>query len=496
VTDVPEASLTSASEPPPTPPDDVGGRVVRGGAARTFGFVLSNLFAAGGAVVILRYLGVTEFGRYGTVMAVVAIVQGITDAGLSVTGTRELSLAATPADRRRVLAHLVGLRVILTGLGVPAAIAFSALVGYDSTLVTGTALAGAAVFLISVQSAMLIPLSVDLRNVALTSNEVLRQGLLMTSFVVLALAGAGLLAFFAIQVAVGVVLLAFAPFLLAPGDRVRPRWTRGELRKLAGVGLPVAVAAVLTAAYFRVLVIVMSLLSDDAEQTGLFVTSTRIFELVATLPVMLSVIVLPVVSVAARDDRARLRYVLQQMTQMMAVGGALVTIAIVLAAEPILRIIGGPEYIAAAPVLRIQSIAIFTLFITAAWSPTLIGMHRQGSVAIATGVGLLIALTAGVLLVPIAEAVGAAWAAAAADCFVLIAAYVLLRRAGPGRELRFTFAPRLALAAAIALAIALVPGVPPLVDAVVAAGLYAAAAFLLRIVPSEILALLPAQLQR
>jgi O-antigen/teichoic acid export membrane protein len=489
---VPEAQMTDVPQPPGAlSGDDLAGRVVRGGAARATGFLISNLLAAAGALVVLRYLGVTDFGRYGVVMALVALVQGITDAGLSVTGTRELSLAGSAGERRRVLAHLVGLRIVLTGVGVPAAVAFSALVGYDSTLVLGTALAGAAVFLISVQSALLIPLSVDLRNGALTLNEVLRQLLLVVGFVLVAVAGGGLTAFFLVQVAAGLVLLAVVPLLLERRDRVRPKWTREELRKLAAVGLPVALAAVLTAAYLRVLVILMSLVSGDDEQIGLFVTSTRIFELVAALPVMLSVIVLPVVTVAARDDRARLRYVVQQMTQLMAVGGALVTITIVLAAEPILRILGGPEYVAAAPVLRIQSIALLTLFITAAWSPTLIGMHRQGSVAAATAIGLVIALVAGLVLVPVAQAEGAAWAAAAADAFVLVAAYVLLRRAGPGRHLRLGFVPRLLLAAALALAASVIPGLPAILDAVVGATIFAAAALVLRIVPPEIADLLP-----
>jgi O-antigen/teichoic acid export membrane protein len=210
---------------------------------------------------------------------------------------------------------------------------------------------------------------------------------------------------------------------------------------------------------------------------------------------MLSVIVLPVVTVAARDDRDRLRYVIQQMTQLMAIGGALVAIAIALGAESILRILGGAEYIDAAPVLRIQSIALVTLFITAAWSPTLIGMHRQGAVAIATGIGLVIAVIAGIVLVPIAQAEGAAWAAAAADAFVLVAAYVLLRRAGPGRELRLSFAPRVVLAALPALAMARLPGIPSLVQAAAGVVIFTAAVLALRIVPPDIAALIPTRLR-
>jgi len=488
---VPEAGTSDAPQPPDAlTGDDVAGRVVRGGAARVSGFLVSNLLAAAGALIVLRYLGVDEFGRYGVVLAIAALVQGVTDAGLSVTGTRELSLAASAEDRRRVLAHLVGLRIVLTGIGVPAAVAFAALAGYDSTLVLGTAVAGAGVFFMSLQSAMVIPLSVDLRNGALTANEVLRQAVLVTGFVIVVLAGGGLIAFFAVQAAAGLVLLAVVPLLLERHDRVRPRWARDELRKLAVVGLPVALSAVLTAAYLRVLVILMSLVSDDDEQIGLFVTSTRIFELVAALPVMLSVIVLPVLSVAARDDPGRLRYVVQQMTQLMAVGGALVTLVLVLAAEPILEILGGAEYAAAAPVLRVQSIALFTLFVTAAWSPTLIGMHRQVSVAGAVAVGLVIAIAGGLVLIPAGEAEGAAWAAAAADTFVLAACYLLLRRAGPGRELSLAFVPRLALAAAPALAVVLIPGLPAVADAIAGAAIFTALALALRIVPPEVTGLL------
>jgi len=76
---------------------DVASRVVKGGIQRAGGFVALNLITAGAAVLLLRYLGVDRYGRYGTVMALLAIVQGVTDAGLSLTGSRELSVRRTDA---------------------------------------------------------------------------------------------------------------------------------------------------------------------------------------------------------------------------------------------------------------------------------------------------------------------------------------------------------------------------------------------------------------
>jgi hypothetical protein len=92
-------------------------------------------------VLRLRYLGVDGYGRYGTVMALLAIVQGVTDAGLSLTGSRELSIARTDAERRDVLSHLIGLRIILSAVGLLLAVGFAA-AGYSQVMVEGTAIAG------------------------------------------------------------------------------------------------------------------------------------------------------------------------------------------------------------------------------------------------------------------------------------------------------------------------------------------------------------------
>src|SRR3712207_2445386 len=136
---------------------------------------------------------------------------------------------------------------------------------------------------------------------------------MLVAVVALAVAGAGLLPFFAVQVAVGAGILAVTPVLLGRRGLPLPQFDLGEWRRLAVATLPVAIAFVLGIVYFRVLVVLMSLTADEVE-TALFVTSTRIVELLAGLPLLLAGIALPVVAVAARDNPARLRYVLQRMT--------------------------------------------------------------------------------------------------------------------------------------------------------------------------------------
>jgi GT2 family glycosyltransferase/O-antigen/teichoic acid export membrane protein len=473
-------------EPDVLSDEQVGQRVVLGGAQRAAAFVAANLLTVAAAVVLLRYLGVEEFGRYGTVLALVGVVQGISDAGLTATGTRELALCETDAERRDVLAHVLGLRVALTAIGVAMAIAFAAGAGYGGDLVLGTALAGFGVLLTSVQTAMLLPLGVQLRNGVIALVEVARQLILFLAFVVLAVGDAGLVPFFGAQILVGVVLLAITPVVLAAAELVAPRWTLARIRALAVIGLPIAVATVLGVLYLRLLVVLISLLSGDEVEVGYFVTSTRVFEVVGGLPFLISAVVLPVLTVVARDDRERLVHMTGRIVHVLALGGVLTALLLWTLAEPLVVLLGGEQYRPAAPVLQIQCFAAITVFVSMGWQSTLFGLGRVRSAALAIAAGLLAVLGTGLLLIPDHGATGAAIAAVVGDVVLCAAAYVALRLAGPGRWFSVGTSLRLATAAGAAVAVGLIPGLPDGVRAVAVTAVFAGVVLLLRAVPEEL----------
>src|SRR5215218_4594724 len=120
----PEAGADVLSGP------DIADRVVRGGALRAVGFGVVNLLGVVSSVVLLRHLGVADFGRYGTVIALVSIASGLADAGLNLTGSRELALLPAPEDRRRLMGGLLGVRLLLLILAALAAVAFALVAGY------------------------------------------------------------------------------------------------------------------------------------------------------------------------------------------------------------------------------------------------------------------------------------------------------------------------------------------------------------------------------
>lgn len=463
---------------------DTGLRVVRGSALRGGGYVAGMLLVAAASVLLLRYLGVVDFGRYVTVMALIGIVGGVTDAGLTAIGNRELAVVSPGEERRRLVANLLWLRLALTPLGVLLAAVFALVAGYDETMVKGTLLAGAGLVLVNTQATVMLPLSVELRNVRLTVAELLKQAGTVVGMAALVIAGASLLPFFAVQIAVGVLVVVATPAIVGrhwwPGLRA----DRRTLRMLLVEALPLAAALALNVIYFRTLVIIASLVATAAE-TGYVATSFRIFEVLLGIPTIVLGVALPVLSAAATEDTGRLGYALQRMTEVGLALAALLAVVLAIAADPIIELLGGSEYENAAPVLRIQAFALLGLFLGQAWQLGLISLRQQRSVAIANAVALVAVIALGLVLIPELGAEGAGVAAVAAETLLAAVLYLMLRKHRPSATPSLGFAWKVALASAVAL-IPLTLGLPALLAAAVAAVLFAATAWLTRLAPPEL----------
>jgi len=464
---------------------EAGGRVVRGGLVRGVGYAISTALGLATAVLLLRHLGVADFGRYATVTAILGIVAGVTDAGLTAVGSREISVARAAVERVHILNNLLLLRVVGAGLGAAAAVGFTVVAGYDSVVIAGTAVGGVGVLLISAQSMLTVPIWVGLRLVSLTTLEVLRNLLTLVGVAVLVAAGAGLLPFFVVQIGVAIVLIPITLLLARTGTRFARGVGRVALVRLLRETLPLAVAFAMSVVYIRVLVVLVSLLSTEVE-TGLFGTSFRVFEMLLALPALLLSVALPLLSVAGAEDEKRLRHALQSMTEASLLIGALLVVGIAVLADPGIRLVGGDEYAGAASVLRIQALALIPLFLVQTWQLGLIAGRAHRALAVANGLALALVLGLGVALVPAGGAEAAAWVAVAAETALALFLWIALARTRPGGAPTLWFAWKIVAAAGLAAGAGYVLRDSALVAAGAATVVFAATAVATRAVPADL----------
>jgi O-antigen/teichoic acid export membrane protein len=483
----------STDSPRPAQPDVLGTSAagpaaVRGGALRVGGYLIGALVSAGSAALLFRHLGVNRTGRYVSVLALVAIVGGVSDLGLTAVGVRE-SAVRSAEERSHLLSDLLGLRVSLTTLGV-LVMAGVAAIGYPAIVLPGILLAGAGLLFQTMQDNLSIPLVVALKLGRVTALELLRQVLTIALIGAFVLVGAGLLPFLAIGIPVGVIVLAVTAWFVHTERSLRPTFRWQRVRPLLVQILPYSVAAAAATLYFRVAIVMVSQLSSGHE-LGLFGASFRIVEVLTAIPALLAGAALPIFSRAARDDHERLSYALGRVFEIALIVGVWFALSIAIGARLAIEAVGGQEFIGATGVLQIQGMALGATFVSIVWGTGLLSlsMHRQILTLNASALLGSIALLA--VLVPLDGAEGGAIAILCGELGAAVAGALILMRAHPALRPPLAGLPKIALAAALGLApIALTP-VPLIVRVLMSSVLYGGALLATKAIPPEVRVLLP-----
>jgi len=411
---------------------EAGGRIMRGGVLRFGTYVLMVALSVLSAALLTRHLGVVRFGEYTTVISLVGIVASITDSGMSAVGTREFAISQGAA-RDALMRDLLGLRMLLTSIGVLAVAGFAVAAGYDAALLVGAILASLGTIALVVQHTHAIPIATGLRLGTLSSLELTRQVLTVAAIVVLVRLGAGVLALLAVALAVNLVLIpptaALARHQISLRIGLRPRrWP--ALMRLA---VPFSLAAAVGTIYIFTAQILTSMVSS-AHQSGLFAASFRVFIVIATVPSLLAGGALPLLARAARDDRERLDYALQRIFEVSLILGVAAALATLGGAHWVIDVVAGPEYAGSVSVLQIQGVALVASFVLGGWSFALLSLERYKGLLLANLAAFLTSASLTIVLAAGHGARGAAVATVCGECVLALGSLLALTHGSP--ELR------------------------------------------------------------
>ena len=471
-----------------TPEPDVldtaraGRLMIRGGAIRSAGYVAGVLLALISAPLLVRHLGIVDFGSWVTITALVFVVNGLTDLGLTTVGLKEYSVRDA-AGRAALIRDLVTVRSIATVIGAVAAVAFSAAAGYGETLVLGTAIASLSLVLNALQTAYATPLHAELRLGWVTVVDLTRQVATVAFIVVLVLAGAELLAFFAVPTLAALIALVLSIVLVRGEIPLLPTLHLHRAWGLVRETLPFAAATALGVVYFRVEIILMSLIAPD-DETGHFGVAFRVVEIASGIPWLLVSSAFPILARAARDDESRLRYALARLFDGSIIAGVVMALAFGFGAAFAVQVLGGEDPSVSA--LQVLGVALLATFLVATWAYALLSLTRYRALLVSNAAALLIGVALTFALVPDHGALGAAIAVTATEAALAFMYFIALVRARP------ELAPPLRILGPVAVGVlvAVVPFVildlPSVLEGAIAPALFIGALAVLRAVPSEL----------
>ncbi len=459
-----------------SPEPETGGlfRALIGGGAKFFrdlgtlvvGQITAKLIGLLAFAYLARILDPHSYGEVEFVAGLAGLFAMVVDLGLSTIGVRRA--AAAPEQRAELATQIFLIRFAVAVV--------SALVMVIGVNVFGGSPALHGLVMLYAAS---LPVSAFyqewlLQSAGLMAQVALAQVLRMTTFfaaILLLVHGVGnALLVGASEVAAVAVAAAYA--LHVQRRKIGPVrfWTRFDISSLIREALPVGLGTMIWSAAQYVPLFLMGALIGGAS-TGFFAGANRLAASIATFSFGYHFNLYATASRVARDSAEALTAIMRssfRATAWLTIGGAL---AVSLAAMPIMEIVFGRDFGAAATSLAILIWTVPSMFLAghARWS--LILANAEIEVFRSQIIGLLTVIVLAVVLVPAYAEIGAAAAALGGNIGVWVSSYALARYRKVETPPLMLAAKPLALAAALALGTTLV-AMPVLAEAAIALAIY------------------------
>jgi len=335
--------------------------------------VVANMFAKGTAfavekgaqlamvIVAGRALGEELFGRFAFASSLAVVLAFATDLGLTIWTTR--ALARQGEETGAVLGTGLRLRLAASAVVMLAFAGVAVAVRHRGLAVAVLALGAAAVAR---------GLCDHARSVFRARERLGDEGKLNTAIALLGMgggiagliAGANAVAALALGILAGTLAGAVYGFFLlgrnhgpwaGPAD-----WTLA--RRMLREAAPFYLAGAFTLVYARADVVLLGLLSRDAE-VGAYRAAGQLVEVVKQLPALLMVATFPQLARGFQESRAALIRTERTITGLLLGGGLLMGGVLALAAEPIVTLPLGRDFAGAVPALRTLAVAVPLQFI-------------------------------------------------------------------------------------------------------------------------------------
>lgn len=436
-------------------------------------------------VMMPRYLGATGFGRLYLAISLTAVMSILVEFGLNSLVAREVSRQRQDATR-----YLVNAGLLKAGLWVIAFAILAVVVrvaDYPLQTQIAVAILALSVLLASESTLIVAVLQANDRMRWIAISTVVEKIVYVGLGVVVLVLGYGVLAVSAVMLVgslAGFVLDVWWFRSLARDTDVRTGWQGIELKGLFVQALPFFSVLFFGAVYFRVDVIILSLLSTDAV-VGYYGAAYRLFQTTYIIPEAFLFAFFPLFCRLSPQPGDALSVAAQKGLDLLLLIGLPISLGMFVLSDEIVTTLYGAGFAASVPILRVLSLAIGLMYANGVFVQLLIAVEKQKRLAVTAGIAAVLNVTMNFLLIPAVGALGAAIATLVTEAVIIGVNFAFLPRSLT-RKLRFMAPLKAAIAASLMSGVLLALDGRSLL-LLVPAGIatYAVAVIALRAVPAE-----------
>jgi O-antigen/teichoic acid export membrane protein len=392
------------------------------------------------------YLGVHQYGELAIILTVAGVIVAISDLGIATTLARDV--VKSPEDVDRIAGHLLTFRLVSTAVLTVGTLAIVPVLPYTTQTklalalylvgVTGWTLASfpSAFFQVHLKLHLQAAIDMSTRIVALVGVSVV------------ALLDLGFYALVAALGVVGVMSMILAFWFIRRFWRPVLRWERGYGLPLVRNTLAIGVVAMIGILHFRSDGVLLSLLAP-ARDVGIYSIAYRFIDQSISLAAPFALAIFPILTRFLHEGPGRADTAINRSFQVLALGSAAISLAMLSLAHTLVHLIAGPGFEAAAEPTRILAFAVPFLFCSLLFYNVGIAAGHQRTLIHVGLCSLALNILLNLFLIPRLTYNGAAITAVISHAVGFFGTYWVARRA-VGFRFEVGFLVRLVIATASA----------------------------------------------
>ncbi len=407
-------------------------------AAQLIGKVISTLLGLVAIGILTRYLGVEQFGWYGTTLGFLQFIAILIDFGLIPVTAQMMSeipdhitetdTGVLAAYRTRLLKNLLGFRFVTGVIGLGLAPLIALFLPYPHEVKIAISFTTISMLAVSMNQIFIGYYQSKLTTYLQAAGEVIGRivligGLLLCVYYqthFLSVMWAITLSSVAYTLALWVFTRKHAAIGFAYDLSI---WKRIAIKMW-----PIALSIVFNVIYLRGDILILSFFRDQIE-VGLYTAAYRVIDIIAQTAMMIMGLMLPLLAYAwSKGEDAKFKEHFQLSFNVMMMFAIPLSIGISVLSRQIMTIVAGPEFLSAALPLTLLSLAVLGVYFGAVFGHVAVAVNRQKETLPVYISSAIITLILYFLLVPRYGMIGAAMGSVFSEIFVGISLYLVVKK--------------------------------------------------------------------
>ena len=350
-------------------------------------------------IYIARKLGDEDFGKLSFAYSFAGICFIATDFGLSTILIRNVSRQKELT--REYVSNILVLKVVLSFICVSVIGIFILFTDYPADVITLLVIFGGVMFFKALIDFFCAVLNaherMDIEALLKGTNHIL---LFLIGIVVITM-GFGLFRLANVYLVVYSISSIIGFYIVYVYiEKIRPSFNLRFWKYILRESFPLALTVIFTVIYFKIDVVMLSLIRGDNSEIGLYSAAMRLIELVGVLPALIVSALFPIISSLYKVSIASLANVFKTSFRYLFVIALPIAVGTFLLSDRLIYIIYGKDYFKTVPALKILSLALIFIFVNYILMNILVSVDRQMTNSIMAGTCVLVNIALNMCLIP------------------------------------------------------------------------------------------------